>query len=64
LYIHQLKPVQTNFLFLPMTGKTVKQLIQFGTKQAVRFKQVEDGVLVYLDSTKPDPIDTVFEMIF
>lgn len=64
LFIHQLKPVNANYIFLPMTGKTVKQLIQFGNKQAVRFKQVEDGVFVYLDNTKPDSIDTVFEIIF
>ena len=62
VYIHQLKKVDNNYIFVPITGKKVKLVKLFVTGATVDFKQVSEGIFIYLKNIQQDEIDTVFQM--
>ncbi|MFN3298785.1 MAG: alpha-L-fucosidase [Sediminibacterium sp.] len=62
VYIHQLKKVANNYIFVPMSGNKIKSVQLFTTKASVEFKQVNEGVFIYLKNIQQDEIDTVYQL--
>lgn len=62
LYVHILD-LQDHGLFLPITAQKVKKAICFKDKQAIKFKQDKDGVLLSLPEA-PKDIDYIVELTF
>lgn len=62
VYIHQLKKVANNYIFVPMSGNKIKSVQLFTTKASVEFKQLNEGVFIYLKNIQQDEIDTVYQL--
>jgi alpha-L-fucosidase len=59
LFVHILKRIDTNFLFIPGLKQTVAKATVFGNQQVVKFKQQPEGLFIYLNDVKQDDIDTI-----
>lgn len=63
LYVHILnKKDNAGYLFIPQLTEKVNTAAVFNTKSGVKFKQVPEGLFVYLDGMKLDDIDTIIQL--
>lgn len=62
VYIHQLKKVANNFIFVPISGNKIKSVQLFASKASVEYKQISEGVFIYLKGIQQDEVDTVFQL--
>lgn len=62
LYVHILKNTNQPFIFIPKLKLKVTKASAFADNTAITFKQLPEGVFVYLDKVKPDQIDTIVKL--
>lgn len=62
VYIHQLKKVANNFIFVPISGNKIKSVQLFASKASVEYKQISEGVFIYLKGIQQDEVDTIFQL--
>ncbi len=62
IYVHILKRPAANYIFLPGLKDTVKDAILFGLKQKLQFKQLPEGLFLYLDNIQWNDIDNILEL--
>jgi alpha-L-fucosidase len=62
LYVHILKPVHQDYLFIPNLKQKVSAATLFPGTKAVRFKQQPEGLFVYLDGITLDAVDTIIKL--
>ena len=60
LYVHVLK-LKDNALYLPLSGKRVKQVRLFSDKTKLRYTAVGDGITIQLPAV-PTGVDTILEV--
>lgn len=61
-YVHILKQPAQNYIFIPGLSKKILKCHTFKGKKAVRFKQQNEGLFVYLNEIEMDDADTVLEI--
>ncbi len=63
LFVHILQlPAGSSFIFLPNLKEKIVKAITFKDHTPVRFKQISEGVFIYLDGVKKSPPDTIIEL--
>jgi alpha-L-fucosidase len=62
LYVHVLRHPATGYVFLPALKIKIKEAHLFKHEQKVRFKQIPEGVFVYLDDMPYDDVDMIVEL--
>jgi alpha-L-fucosidase len=62
IFVHVLKQVNAEYIFVPYTAGKVKWTRLFSKSENVSFKQVNEGVFIYLKNIQQDPINTVFQL--
>ncbi len=62
LFVHLLKKVNNDFIFLPAVKKTIRHATVFGSDKAVKFKQYPEGLFIYLNEISQDDIDTIIRL--
>jgi alpha-L-fucosidase len=63
LYVHILQPPQgSSYIFLANLKEKILKAVTFKDKIPVHFKQIPEGVFIYLDGVKMDPLDTIIEL--
>jgi alpha-L-fucosidase len=62
LYTHIMVWPQENYIFIPKLKEKISKAVLLGTKTAVRYKQQEEGVFLYLDGIKAVPYDTIIQL--
>lgn len=64
LYVHILRPGKLNgsYVFVPGVKANVSSALAFNNKSALKFKQVPEGIFVYLDGVAMDKIDTILQL--
>ena len=60
LFVHILD-LQDKALFLPLEGQKVKRAMDFASRQTVKFKRVDGGIVLQLDEV-PTEVDKVVEL--
>lgn len=60
LFVHILD-LQDKVLFLPLEGQKVKRAMDFASRQALKFKRVDGGIVLQLDEV-PTEVDKVVEL--
>lgn len=60
LFVHILN-LQDKALFLPLEGQKVKRAMDFASRQALKFKRVDGGIVLQLDEI-PTEVDKVVEL--
>ena len=60
LYVHILN-LKDNALYLPLSGKQVKQVRLFSDKTRLRYTAVGDGITIQLPAV-PTGVDTILEV--
>ena len=60
LFVHILD-LQDKVLFLPLEGQKVKRAMDFASRQALKFKRVDGGIVLQLDEI-PTEVDKVVEL--
>ena len=60
LFVHILD-LQDKALFLPLEGQKVKRAMDFASRQALKFKRVDGGIVLQLDEI-PTEVDKVVEL--
>jgi alpha-L-fucosidase len=61
-YLHIMTKPNANFIFIPNVKETIKSATHFTSKKVVKFKQITEGVFVYLDGVTFDDWDTVLAL--
>jgi len=62
IYVHLLKKINNDYIFLPGLENNIRTASLFGSKQDIRFKQVPEGLFIYLNNMIQDDIDTVIRL--
>jgi alpha-L-fucosidase len=62
-YVHILVWPQENYIFIPKLKGKISKAVLLGTKTAVKYKQQDEGVFVYLDGVKSLPYDTIIQLL-
>lgn len=62
VFLHVLKQIDADYIFVPFTKGKIKLANLYATKSTIKFKQVEEGVFVYLKNVQQDPIDTIIQL--
>jgi len=62
VFVHVLKQIDADYIFVPFTKGKIKLANLYATKSNIKFKQVEEGVFVYLKNVQQDPIDTIIQL--
>jgi len=62
LYAHVLNMPQQPYIFLPEVKGKVTKVTLMSDGSNIKFKQQPEGVFVYADNTKIDPVDTIIEL--
>lgn len=63
-YLHLLKQVDANYLFVPGVTNKILSAVSFSSKTKLKLKQVPEGVFVYLEGLTTNAIDTIIELSF
>lgn len=61
LYMHILKPSSKPYFFIPELNEKIVSVKTFDGKK-VKFKQIKEGVFIYMDSKKINEIDEVLKL--
>ena len=51
----------SSYIFVPITNYKIKSVKLFSTLAQVDYKQVNEGVFIYLKNVQQDELDTVFQ---
>jgi alpha-L-fucosidase len=62
VFLHVLKQIDADYIFVPFTKGKIKLAYLYATKSTIKFKQVEEGVFVYLKNVQQDPVDTIIQL--
>jgi alpha-L-fucosidase len=62
IFVHILKQVRADYIFVPYTVGKVKWANLFSTKTNISFKQVDEGVFLYLKNIKQDQVNTIVQL--
>jgi alpha-L-fucosidase len=62
VFLHVLKQIDADYIFVPFTKGKIKLAYLYATKSTIKFKQVEEGVFVYLKNVQQDPINTIIQL--
>lgn len=62
VYLHVLKQVNDAYIFVPALGYTIKNAVCMNNGNAVKFKQVPEGVFIYNNENFKDDIDNVIKL--
>ena len=63
VYVHILsKNDSNNYLFIPQLNEKINTASLFNSKTQVKFKQVSEGVFIYLDGIQLNDIDTIIQL--
>lgn len=63
VYVHLLnKNDSNNYIFIPQLNEKINSATLMNTKTTVKFKQVAEGVFVYLDGIQLNDIDTIIQL--
>ncbi len=63
IYVHILdKKDQNNFIFVPQLVDKINSATLLNTNSIMKFKQVPEGVFIYLDGIKLNDIDTIIQL--
>ena len=63
IYVHILdKKDQNNFIFVPQLVDKINTATLLNTNSIMKFKQVPEGVFIYLDGIKLNDIDTIIQL--
>ncbi len=62
LYVHLLKPVGKEYVFIPGIKQKISSAILYAGKKNLKYKQLPEGVFVYLDAATINPVDTIIEL--
>lgn len=61
-YVHILRNPGNNYIFLPALKDKIKYARLFSNKEIVKYKQLPEGLFIYLDNISRDDIDTIIEL--
>jgi alpha-L-fucosidase len=61
-YAHMLKVPTEPYLFIPQVNKKITKVSALSNGSALKFKQMNEGVFVYLNKSDIDPDDTVIKI--
>jgi alpha-L-fucosidase len=62
-FVHILeKKDNNNFVFIPKYTEKVTKVTLYGKGTAVNFKQLPEGLFIYLDGIKLEEIDTIIQL--
>ncbi len=62
LFVHVLKKISADFIFLPSVKGTIKSAKSFLGNKAMKFKQQTEGVFIYINSIEQDDLDTIIQL--
>jgi alpha-L-fucosidase len=64
LYVHILRPGKLNgsYVFVPGVKANVSSAVAFQNKSTLKFRQVPEGIFVYLDGVAMDKTDTILQL--
>jgi alpha-L-fucosidase len=62
LYVHVLKPVNENYIFLPNLSLPVKTAISLNSGNVVKIKQLPEGLFIYNDGQFKDSVDNIIKL--
>lgn len=62
MFVHQLKKASNNYIFVPITGNKVKSVKLFVSGTPVEYKQINEGVFIYLKNIQLDEVDTIYQI--
>lgn len=63
LYAHILaRPSDKPYIFIPELKEKIKNATLFSDGNKIKFKQIPEGVFIYLDGIKTDDIDTIVQL--
>jgi alpha-L-fucosidase len=63
IYVHILnKTDKNNYIFIPQLNEKISAANLFNTNNAIKFKQVPEGVFIYLDGMLLNDIDTIIQL--
>ncbi len=62
LFVHILKQVREDFIFLPGLTTSIKWATSLNTGKAIKFKQLPEGVFIYNDGDLNDDVDNVIRL--
>lgn len=62
VFVHVIKQMNTDYIFIPYTSGKIKSANLFSNKTNISFKQVDEGVFIYLKDIQQDPINTVIQL--
>jgi alpha-L-fucosidase len=63
-YVHMFNMPNTPYLFIPSVKNKIKAVQHMNKNSTMKFKQVDEGVFIYLNDLKPDAYDDVFVLEF
>lgn len=63
-FLHVLHQPFLPYIFIPQVAEKVKAVSLFKNQTGLKFKQVEEGVFVYIDASLYDEVDTVIQLNF
>lgn len=63
IFVHLLKKVNSNYIFVPLAVSKIATIKLFNGGKDVQYKQVNEGVFIYLNNFQQDEVDTVFEVV-
>ena len=61
-YVHVLERADRTYLFLPGVKDKIKTAVEFDSQKPVRFKQLPEGVFIYLENTQRSSIDQIIKL--
>jgi alpha-L-fucosidase len=62
LFVHVLEPVSDTYLFIPNLEQKVVSAKTFEGETKLKFKQQDEGVFIYLDGLKENPVDQIITL--
>jgi alpha-L-fucosidase len=63
IYVHILnKTDKNNYIFIPQLNEKISAANLFNTNNAIKFKQVPEGLFIYLDGMLLNDIDTIIQL--
>ena len=62
MFVHVLRKPSGTYIFIPGVQQKVKNIISFGDKKNLKFKQQPEGLFVYTDGLTWDDIDTIIQV--
>lgn len=62
LYVHILGKAKDDFIFIPGLKEKIVSAKSFGKENKIRFKQMDEGIFIYLEGLELSDIDTIIQL--